>query len=301
MELNLDKIEETQQSFNEKYGVNFNIIEFNRQMRAMEDNFVGSQEDYDIHYKMNFTKLMRRAFDNFVDNRLKIDEFDPKKMLSDFEEMVMKPYRAECSAKSAISPSEEQWSDEKFYNRVNREFQDVPNEKWTYAVNRYMKGNLRVRDIRAYREQIDAEPGFPSEKVLSTLITYKCALEHGVNSRSRWFYIRHPFKSRAEIKELKEMKTLINRKIPGIFTPEEVEETRPYIEAEKIMNDKTIVKIKSSISNEVEKFKKANNERAKVAIENTDEVDQLNKGGRLSKPVRQQNKNKTINGPTNQK
>ena len=104
MELDLDKIEQTQQTFNEKYGVNFRIFEFNGQMRALDDNFVGRQEDYDIHYKMNFMKLLRRAFDNFVDNRLNIDEFDPKEMLNDFEEMVMKPYREECKSKNAISP-----------------------------------------------------------------------------------------------------------------------------------------------------------------------------------------------------
>ena len=62
MELNLEKIEATQQIFNQKYGVNFNIVKYDRQMRALADNFVISQnpqDDWNTQYRSDFVKLMK--------------------------------------------------------------------------------------------------------------------------------------------------------------------------------------------------------------------------------------------------
>ena len=300
MELDLEKIEVTQQNFNKKYGVNFRISEFDGQLRALEDNFVSGgtpKEDWNALYKSDFIKLMKRAFVKFVDN--KIEEFDPKKMLDDFEEMIMGPYREECGRKNATGPEKNaNWSDKAFYERVKREFEDIPNSKRTYAENRYMKGTLRVRDIRAFRRQFEAETARPSAKELSTLITYKCALENAVNSRTRGFYFRHPFKSWAEYSELKVIKGFIAQKITGSDTSENVEQTEAYIEAESIMNDKTIENLKDNVTKEIEKSDTLSSEKTKVFSDslNVDDQHTLSKG--FSEPIHQTVNDKTIENPS---
>ena len=266
MALDLEKIEATQKIFNEKYGVNFKLSEFDGQMRALAENFVISktpENDWDTQYRANFVKIMHQAFANYVD--FKIEEFDPKQMLNDFEDMVMKPYREECKSKNTHGPRKNaNWSDKAFYERVQKEFKSLPNSKKEFAKQRYLAGTLRVRDIREHRNKINNQPGFLNSENLSTLMCYKQALEHAVENRSIWFIIRHPFKSNAEKKELKEVTKCISQSTDHAQPAEG--ERNIFIEANHISNDNTINNLKDSVDKELEN----------VAVDKATEIERLN-------------------------
>ena len=294
MELDLDKIEESQRIFNQKYGVDYNLSEFDGQMRALSENFVGNripQNDWNTHYRSDFMKLMRRAFEIFVD--FKINDFDPRRMINDFEEMIIQPYREECRSKGAVAPSKDAgWSNKDFYRRVQREFQNVPERKADYSKERYMDGTLRVRDVRAFRNRINNEADFFSKNTLSTLISYKEALDHAVSKRSIWFYIRHPFKSRAEINELAEVKSCIAEKI-GVDV-ELIEGAQDYIDARAVLEDNTISGLKENISEVLSKDAQSP-EKTRVFIHNLESDTSRNLGNSTQAPIKETELNKGIN------
>lgn len=303
MELDLEKIEATQRTFNQKYGVDFDIGKYDRQLRGLAENSVvseNSQNDWNTEYRSEFVKLMKRAFTNFVD--FKISKFDPKEMLNDFETFIMEPYRAECTSKKASCPSKNAgWSDKNFYERVQHEFKDIPNHKWDFARERYLNEELRVRDIRAYRGRINNEPGFLNKNTLSTLMCYKRALEHAVNKRSRWFRIRHPFKSSAEKRELKEVIDCIGLKTGGTFDPLVDDETRDYIEADQVSEDKTIENLKAEVSNKLENIQVVNNEKTSVIVDSLNVENQMARGNNVSEPIINRSNDKTVNNPSKSK
>ena len=299
MELDLDKIKESQRNFNKKYGVKFKISEFDGQMRVLTEHFTSNpQNDWNTHYKSDFMKLLKEAFTNFVD--FKISEFDPKKMLRDFEEMIMEPYRAECNEKRVFGPTKNaDWSNTDFYKSVQHQLRDIPNDKISYATDRYLKWDLRVRHIRAFRERINNEAGFYSKETLSTLMCYKQALEHAVKNRTILFYIRHPFKSVAERTELNEVINCINQKTNRTTDSATQNEASEYNDAERVLNDTTISDIKQSVTNEIERSETVNNEKARVHIDSLINDDQNVRDMGVSQPVIAHNKDKVLNDHVN--
>ena len=247
MAINFDSFSAKAEAFNKKYGVKFDIVEFDGQTRALTENFAvtkSAENNLNTYYRMAFTRLFKEAFANFIDH--KIASFMPDEMLSDFEESVMGPYRAACKKENMAAPGVNAgWTKKEFMERAKAELQNIPDDKREYARTRYMNGELRVRDVRAFREELQNKGGYNHEK-LSTLICYSYALGNAVISRSFWWKVMHPFKNSAEKKELATLRNYIGI-TTGSFDITGEDETIEYVRGDEIASDKAIEKYKQAI------------------------------------------------------
>ena len=247
MAINFDSFSAKAEAFSKKYGVKFDIVEFDGQTRALTENFAvtkSAENNMNTYYRMAFTRLFKEAFANFIDH--KISSFKPDEMLRDFEDSVMGPYRAECKKENMSAPGVNAgWTQKEFMERAKAELQNIPDDKREYARTRYMDGNLRVRDIRAFREELQNKGGYNHEK-LSTLICYSYALGNAVSGRSFWWKVMHPFKNSAEKKELATLRNYIGV-TTGSFDITGEDETIEYVRGDEIASDNAIEKFKQAM------------------------------------------------------
>ena len=99
--MDYEKILEAQRSFNEKYGVNFDIYEFEGAINGF--TAFGDTVPADEIYKTKFIIQAKKAFANLVDNKLE-NGLDLGEMINDFEKMIMDPYREGCDPAYATEP-----------------------------------------------------------------------------------------------------------------------------------------------------------------------------------------------------
>ena len=247
MAINFNSFSDKAKEFNERYGVNFNIVEFDGQTRTLTENFAvrkSTAETLNTFYRTALLRLFREAFSNAIDH--KIAAFEPEQLLKDFEDFVMSPYRAECKKENMAAPGVNAgWTKKEFLERAKAELQSIPDDKREYARTRYMNGDLRVRDVRAFREELQNKGGYNHEK-LSTLICYSYALGNAVNSRSFWWKVMHPFKNSAEKKELATLRNYIGV-TTGSFDITGEDETIEYVRGDEIASDNAIEKFKQTM------------------------------------------------------
>ena len=247
MAINFNSFSDKAKEFNERYGVNFNIVEFDGQTRTLTENFAvrkSTAETLNTFYRTALLRLFREAFANAIDH--KIAAFEPEQLLKDFEDFVMSPYRAECKKENMAAPGVNAgWTKKEFLERAKAELQSIPDDKREYARTRYMNGDLRVRDVRAFREELQNKGGYNHEK-LSTLICYSYALGNAVNSRSFWWKVMHPFKNSAEKKELATLRNYIGV-TTGSFDITGEDETIEYVRGDEIASDNAIENFKQAL------------------------------------------------------
>ena len=194
-----DKIEAQQRRFNEKYGVNFDIYDFEGAINGF--SAVGDTIDANEIYKTKFIIQAKKAFENLVDNKLE-NGLDWGEMVNDFEEMIMDPYRKECDPEYATKPYGG-WGRLEYLQSLNQFVQGVPDSKSVYAAERYMAGKLPIREMRAYAQELQALNDTPGVDQLSTLYCYAKGLEIANQSRPVWWAMLHPIRFFAERREAK--------------------------------------------------------------------------------------------------
>ncbi len=194
-----DKIEEQQRRFNEKYGVNFDIYDFEGAINGFTA-FGDTVNPNDI-YKTKFIIQAKKAFANLVDNKLE-NGLDLGEMINDFEKMIMDPYREGCDPAYATEPFGG-WDEVGYLRSVNNFIQDVPGNKSVYAAERYLAGKLPIREMRAYAEELKGSNETPTVDQLSTLYCYAKGLEIANQGRPGWWAVIHPFRFFAERREAK--------------------------------------------------------------------------------------------------
>lgn len=214
MSIDFEKIETAQDAFNAKYGVNFNIEEFDASISGFAE--LGGGVNADEMYKITFVSLYQKAFANFIDQKLgKTFEFG--EMIRDFDKNIMDPYRAECKKENKSAPTlYGGWTVKEYMESVDHSLNSVPNDKCDYATRRYREGDLRIRDMRAYDEEL--KKGVPSADKLATLYCYAQALSRVNEERSFFWKVTHPFKFLAEKREAKNFKAYISEVTGGELT-----------------------------------------------------------------------------------
>lgn len=194
-----EKIEAAQDRFNEKYGVNFDIYDFEGAINGLTA-FGDTINPNDI-YKTKFIIQAKKAFENFVDNKLE-NGLDWGEMLNDFEEMIMDPYREACDPEYRTEPFGG-WDTAEYLRSLKNFVDGVPDSKSVYAANRYKAGKLPIREMRAYAKELQDLDDTPSVEQLSTLYCYAKGLEIVNQSRSVWWAMLHPIRFFAERREAK--------------------------------------------------------------------------------------------------
>lgn len=208
-------IEQASAQFNERYGVKFDLSDFDTKLRAIDDSKgLGSKKRNDL-YKTAFTALYEAAYGNYLSGKL--ETFDFADMLKDFENNVMKPYREFCASEpTPISTPKEygSWgsSNRLFMMDVHKYLQGVPTSARYYAGLRYEKGKTRIRDMREYAASINNKEK-PTNGEIATLQVYADALQNTNDSRSVFWRIIHPIRNAAEKREAKNFQAQVNRMI----------------------------------------------------------------------------------------
>ena len=241
--------------FNKRYGVFFDAYEFVGSISSFDDEFIGggaSQENCDTFYRVAFMPLFKNAFNNYVDH--KISSFDPWEMLRDFEENVIAPYRAECVVDGAPAPQPYgTWTKSMYLKRVQQELGAVNEDKMAYTRERYLRGELRLRSMRKYIDDLNGRNSTPPPEKIGTVIAYANAVNDAIESRTVGWFIRHPFKGFAERRDLKMLRAFIKAHTGDDNIALNENSSTAFNNAYSFITDDDIKKVKDSVSKPVTK------------------------------------------------
>jgi hypothetical protein len=209
MAIELREIETAAKAFSEKYGVKFSIASYNTKAETLRDVFGKDALKNDANYKSEFMKIFKQAFGNYVAG--KTDEFKFEDMLKDFENDIMKPYREYCKEKKIPAPKAYGGWNSLTYHKDDRNFmQGISHGRSTYTEQRYVKGEIRIRDMRAYAEQLSTKE-VPTAEEIATLQIYANALDGANSGRGFWWKVFHPVRNNAEQREAKSFQAQVDK------------------------------------------------------------------------------------------
>jgi hypothetical protein len=165
-------------------------------------------------------------------------------MIDDFEEMIMDPYRKECASEYRTELFGG-WNPAQYLRSLKNFVDGVSGNKSVYAAERYMAGNLPIREMRAYAKELQELDVTPSVEQLSTLFCYAKGLEIANQSRPVWWAMLHPIRFFAERREAKNFMEYVEaqKNIEGMSVLDQVRECA---------GDKTIENTKNLMKEAVE-------------------------------------------------
>ena len=155
-----ESIKPAQDAFNERYGVQFDIKKFNKQLtRTADANEI---------YRAAYLELCDKAYRNFFDDKFK-DGIDFAQMFYQFESEIIAPYRKECEGKGKNLPGEfGGWIPGTFLTSVKKLLSDMPTNNQDYIEQRYNQKDIRLRDLRAEFNSIKND-GLAASDALASL------------------------------------------------------------------------------------------------------------------------------------
>lgn len=263
MAVNRQELEAAQAKFNKKYGVDFDIDEFDASISGLAE--IGGIENSNQMYKMKFTELYKKAFENFVDR--KIDgTFDFMEMINDFDKNIMEPYR-NGEGKKAPKPYGG-WKVSEYLASVDTYLNDMPLLKPLYAGQRYREGKLGMSDMRAYVNGLKKKDNVTSGE-LSTVDCYISALSEANESRSLISKILNPIGLIIEKIHLWLFKSYLEKQTGGPLSALDKGGNEKYKEIHEISNDTLIAKARETVGNAKELA--LSNEQVREAAESQKE------------------------------
>lgn len=241
-----DSIKTAQRNFNQRYGVKFDIDEFDGSVNALSDLGSGNVNGtvVDDLYRATFTEMYKKAYDNFVDRKIG-DNFDFVAMLDDFDKTVMAPYRAALGQGGTKPRAYGGWTVSRYLNAVNASVGSVADSKIQYALDRYSQRKLPIRSMRAYARQLKNNPN-PSTKELSTLYCYAESLLQANKERKGIWKLLNLSRHLAEQREAKEFKKYISQVIGEPL--EQNSQNKKFGEILAYVNDDLIARSKTTAS-----------------------------------------------------
>jgi hypothetical protein len=93
---------------------------------------------------------------------------------------------------------------------TEKSMQDFPKDSISYIADKYLKGEVRLRDMRAFTEQLQKE----SSPVLNDVVqVLQCAnaIQQVNEQRSFWWRVFHPIQNRAEQRNAKMMQEYVDK------------------------------------------------------------------------------------------
>lgn len=189
--------------FNEKYGIEFDYQEFEKQ-RIKHDQ-LALKDPGNIAYNLVFAKYYKQALRGVVIGKIK--ELNSPQMLKDFEELIMAPYREKCISENEPNGStpyggkthlEALESMRIYANEAPKTAADFYGEK-------YKNGLLHLRDLRDFAKHYTRT--MEQQEMAANFIA---GLESVHNSRSVWWKLAHPIQNYCEKRDLKSLKSDLN-------------------------------------------------------------------------------------------
>ena len=204
-------------SFNNRYNVNFSFESYDSQS-LKEKNLVSplkgvkgiSREN--LKYRNAFLNIYKECVQNMVDKKL--NTFKPEELVQEFEKL-MTDYRQYCSENGETAPDVNGgWMGTENMDAMRDTVNSIRSPRVNEATERYLSGELRVRDVRSYVRGLAGEDGSHirhlSPEELANVMVYRNAIKNAVDSRPLWWKIIHPFKNNAEQKAVGVLDELVS-------------------------------------------------------------------------------------------
>ena len=208
------------ESFNDKYGTNFSFEDVERginKYNLLTHDFHVKLDKHlsneDALYRMIFLTLWQKYVESYMEFYNK--EIDCHEFANQFE-ILMDTYR---EANNTDLPHElGGWKDEiEMLEAMADVVENMSFDRNEYMVNKYLKGNIRLRDMRATLGELEDDiksynPDLGEGVIcydFAKVMTYVSALEQVVASRSGWWKFWHPFRNNAEQRDLRAMKDFL--------------------------------------------------------------------------------------------
>ena len=181
----LEKYQESVDSFNDTFGLNFSFEEFEsshiKLVKFFKNN--GQRSLVDNLYRGTLLNLYRETVENNMEGFSKAAK--PDELFTAFD-ALMEKYREYCKGKKMKAPSKNGgWTEKsEAFESMQSKISDIPQSKSDYIKNLYLDGKYPLRRMRADLEAIQSSQRITAND-LSRLIVYVNALENTISNRSR--------------------------------------------------------------------------------------------------------------------
>ena len=203
-------------SFNNKYKVNFSFESYDSQSlkdknRVAPLKGVKGISRENLKYRNAFLNIYKECVGNMVDKKL--NTFKPEELVQEFEK-VMNDYRQYCSENGETAPEVKGgWRGTQHMDAMRATLNSIRSPRVARESERYLSGELRVRDVRSYVRGLAENNGNMRNlriEELANVMVYREAIKNAVESRPFWWKIIHPFKNNAEQKAVGVLDELIS-------------------------------------------------------------------------------------------
>jgi hypothetical protein len=201
MGINIAKYDNDVRDFNQKYGVNFDMLMFTDAKKRMETNEA---------YKKIFKDIYKNAIIGFADK--KNDGFSLQEMLIHYDK-ILQTYHKDCLKLKVYSDLRPLggWTTDRAVKSLKNVAEQFNGNRIDFAKQRYMAGKLPIRDMMAYANKAFENGNTPDRETATVIAAYAKGLEETNKSRSIFWKMRHPIRNNAEQKYSKLMQDMLKR------------------------------------------------------------------------------------------
>ena len=199
--------------FNNKFKVNFSFESYDSQS-LKEKNLatplkgVKGISRENLKYRNAFLNIYKECVQNMVDEKL--NTFKPEELVQEFEKL-MGDYRRYCNDNGETAPDVNGgWTGTEHMDAMRDTVNSIRSPRVAHESERYLSGELRVRDVRAYVRGLAGNIRNLSAEELANVMVYREAINNAVESRPFWWKIIHPFKNNAEQKAVGVLDELVS-------------------------------------------------------------------------------------------
>ena len=274
MAINWKALDARAKDFNDKYHTGFSYSAFHSKLKTFER--LDPKNAATIVYKGTLGAVLKDTLiiacnteRNSRDG--KSGAVDLMTVVKDFEEYLMKPFVQECKREKE-KPYPKSYGGMNIKQRVElveHVLQVAPKNDVTLTEQAYMRGQIRLRDMRESVKNMPFAIGGKVDRAqIQRIGTFMLAIENVNKGRSSWWRFFHPFRNNAEQRDAKELRTLLNSFGDGVLdlakslaakeyktlelTRESVNNAKAEIENEKNADKIRSVESRDSIKNDLD-------------------------------------------------
>jgi hypothetical protein len=288
MPADFSKYDELVNSFNEDYGLDFSFKKFevklyqNQNLPALFGTSMNRDAALTVEgqtYINQFSSLYKTAVSNVFEK--KVESFNIEEMMNRYVEL-MDGFKAAYKEQGQELPK---WpKNSVLLEGTEKSMQDFPKDSISYIADKYLKGEVRLRDMRAFTEQLQVESTPVLNDVVQVLQCAK-AIQQVNDQRSFWWRVFHPIQNRAEQRNAKMMQDYVDNTLRD----------EDYATMDDIANGKIFSKMDEDLK--MLKVVETSKEQSKEIAERQKDRIQV-KEGAIEEPAKTTEKIQTIDTPT---
>jgi hypothetical protein len=275
-------------SFNEDYGLDFSFQQFETTLYKNKNlaSLFGASQSRDAAlpvegqtYINQFSSLYKTAVSNIFEKKL--ESLNIEEMMNRYV-ALMDGFKAAYKEQGQELPK---WpKNSVLLESTEKSMQDFPKDSISYIADKYLKGEVHLRDMRELTEQLQKESSPVLNDVVQVLQCAK-AIQQVNDQRSFWWRVFHPIQNRAEQRNAKMMQDYVDNTLRD----------EDYATMDDIANGKIFSKMDEDLK--MLKVVETSKEQSKEIAERQKDRIQV-KEGAIEEPAKTTEKIQTIDTPT---